>query len=135
MISRLYVVIIIIFSLVYVQSLSAQENTGVVTITADKVKMSRESGWMDYIGNARLTKGDMILTAETMSYNTNEKIAHVEGNVLLIRGQFTIACDKMTFNVEEDSGLAEFVMSYTQSWYGWGKEVLRVSKVEYLIKE
>ena len=142
MISLRLAVLIITFSLAIPQYLPAQENTGTadedispVTITSDSVKISKESGWMDYTGEVRFTKGNTILTADKMSYNTRDRIARVEGNVLLIRGEFSIACDKMTYNVKEDSGIAEFVLSYTQSWYGWGKEIIRVSKDEYHIMD
>lgn len=106
-----------------------------VNVTSDSMKISQKTGWMDYTGNVVLKRGNISLSADKMSYNNTEKAALAEGNVLLIRDGVAIACDKITYNVKEDSGIAEFVNAYAQSWYGWGKEITRVSKSEYLIRE
>ena len=77
---------------------------------------------------------ERLKASQARNANT-EKTALAEGNVLLLRDGVAIACDKITYNVKEDSGIAEFVNAYAQSWYGWGKEITRVSKTEYLIRE
>jgi LPS-assembly protein len=142
MIFRSYVLFLTVLMLILPQYASSQdEKTTIksaeepVTVSSDSMKIAQKTGWMDYIGKVVLKRGDTILSADKMSYNMQEKTALAEGNVLLVRSGFSIACDKITYNVKEDSGVAEFVSTYSQSWYGWGKEITRVSKDEYRIKE
>ena len=106
---------------------------GAAIITSESLKLSQEKGWMEYTGDVRLTRGDVTLIADRMRYNREEKVAEVEGNVLLIRGRVSIACDKMTYNLETNTGVAEFVHGYAQSWYGWGEEIKRVGENQYQI--
>ena len=142
MVPRTAALLLIPLFLILLQPLDAQEEKTAAgnaekaaTVTSESLKISRETGRLEYTGNVRLTKGNVILSSDKMSYNRKEQIAYAEGHVLLLRGEFSIACDKMTYNVGKDTGVAEFVSSYSHSWYGWGKEIIRVSKDEYLVKD
>ncbi|MEO6875281.1 MAG: LPS assembly protein LptD, partial [Opitutaceae bacterium] len=55
------------------------------------------------VGNAQLTYGDLLLTADEIRYNTETKVAIAHGHAILTQGARRLLADSITYNLIDSS--------------------------------
>ncbi len=77
---------------------------GGVTVDAATIDYDKASNVISAHGAVKVTRGDMVLTADTVRVNRTTQQVEAEGNVVLKDPQGTVTGDAMTINLVDETG-------------------------------
>src|SRR5258708_2413860 len=73
--------------------LDDDEAGGQVGIDAEHVEFDQKTNVVTATGAVKITRGDMVLTADTVKVNRTTQVADAQGNVVLTDPQGTLSAD------------------------------------------
>jgi LPS-assembly protein len=87
-------------------------------------------------GEVVISKGDQILRADSVTYNSESGLVRAEGNVELSTAGDVLRCDKGLFNLKDKTGyiLNGTLFLKTNHYYLQGKEIRKTGPATYIIK-
>jgi LPS-assembly protein len=78
--------------------------SGEVTIDAASISYDQQSNVITAQGAVKITRGAMVLTADTVRVNRSTQVAEAEGNVVVTDPEGTLTAEMMTLNLVEETG-------------------------------
>ena len=81
-----------------------ESSTGQVTIDAEHIEYDQRANEITATGAVKITRGDMVLTADTVKVNRTTQVAHASGSVVVVDPQGTISADVMTLDLLQETG-------------------------------
>lgn len=90
-------------TLLPVSALCAQTVAPEPSGTADQSTFDLDTNELVLRGNARLTYGDLLLTADEIRYHQQNKTAAAKGHVILTRGDRRLVAEEGSYNLESDT--------------------------------
>ena len=105
-------------------------------ITADRIVNLAEKNLYLAEGNVTISKGDEVLIADKVTYNSRLGIIRAEGNVSLSSAGDILRCDEGTFNLNEKTGYLSYGSLFltTSHFYIRGQDIWKTGPATYLIK-
>ena len=80
------------------------DSGGEVTIDAEHVEYDQRANVITARGAVKITRGDMVLTADTVKVNRTTQVADAQGNVVLVDPQGTLSADVLTLDLVQETG-------------------------------
>src|SRR6185369_7384143 len=77
------------------------DDGGQVAIDAEHIEFDQKANVVTATGAVKITRGDMVLTADTVKVNRTTQVAEAHGNVVVVDPQGTISADALTLNLVE----------------------------------
>ncbi len=78
--------------------------SGEVTIDAEHIEYDQRANVITARGAVKITRGDMVLTADTVRVHRETQVADAEGNVVVVDPQGTLAADALTLDLVQETG-------------------------------
>ncbi len=105
-------------------------------ITADRIINLGDENLYLAQGDVVISKGDQILRADSITYNSESGLVRAEGNVELSTAGDILRCDKGLFNLKYKTGhiLNGTLFLKTNHYYLQGKEIRKTGPAAYIIK-
>lgn len=77
---------------------------GEVTIDAEHIEFDQRANVITARGAVKITRGDMVLTADTVRVHRETQVAEAEGNVVVVDPQGTLAAQALTLDLVNETG-------------------------------
>src|SRR5688572_14398510 len=81
-----------------------EDPSGEVTIDAEHIEYDQRANVITARGAVKITRGDMLLTADTVRVHRETQVADAEGSVVVVDPQGTLAAHALTLNLVEETG-------------------------------
>lgn len=81
--------------------------TGGVTIDAEHIEYDQRANVITARGAVKITRGDMVLTADTVRVHRETQVANAEGNVVVVDPQGTLSADALTLDLVQETGVMD----------------------------
>jgi LPS-assembly protein len=82
----------------------AEDPSGEVTIDAEHIEYDQRANVITATGAVKITRGDMVLTADTVRVNRGTQVANAEGHVVVVDPQGTLSADVLTLDLVNETG-------------------------------
>ena len=82
----------------------ARASNAQVTVDAASITYDQPPNIITAQGAVKVTRGEMVLTADTVRVHRTTQVAEAEGHVVLTDPQGTVTADAMTLNLVEETG-------------------------------
>jgi LPS-assembly protein len=80
------------------------ESGGEVNVDAASISYDQQANVITATGAVKVTRGDMVLTADTVRVNRTTHVAEAEGHVVLTDPQGSVTADALALNLVEETG-------------------------------
>ncbi len=77
---------------------------GEVTIDAEHIEYDQRADVITARGAVKITRGDMVLTADTVKVHRTSQVADATGNVVVVDPQGTLSADVLTLDLVQETG-------------------------------
>ncbi len=78
-----------------------------MTIDAEHIEYDQRANVITASGAVKITRGDMVLTADTVKVNRTTQVADCSGNVVVVDPQGTLSADVLTLDLVQETGALE----------------------------
>ena len=81
-----------------------KDASGEVAIDAEHIEYDQRANVITATGAVKITRGDMVLTADTVKVHRETQVADAQGNVVLVDPQGTLSADVLTLDLVQETG-------------------------------
>ena len=108
-----------------------------IHLEADKLTYDEKLHLSTARGNVKITKGDMILNADTIKFNQETGDAVATGNVVMVRGRDRLTGKDIEINLDNQLGMINegSIFFEEENFYIKGKEIEKLGEESYHITD
>ncbi|RKY39770.1 MAG: hypothetical protein DRP75_01015 [Candidatus Omnitrophota bacterium] len=102
---------------------------------ADKIEYLQEKSEVIASGNVRAIYKDIELNCRKLRVNTQTKDVYAQGEIVLREGDKELRGENLVYNLDSKKGTLDNGRLFSPIWYGEGKEIEKVSKDGFEIRD